>query len=201
MGRTPIPDSKMDYSLNSELWRYFGVEPPKGEPKTPSVEQAIKPADLPEGTCDSAHAAYNAAACQSYQQAWQKYETDKAEVEAYNQWEEKNTALFNALNNKVAAYNNQFRREIKDYTDFVFERRRYSDQIASSKLGCQQNPKWRNQPNYRRYFYHLWRAEKPPNSQQLPYRKPSQPNPIRRRSCCIECDRSRQRLSNQHHRF
>ena len=123
----------MDYSLNSELWRYFGVEPPKGEPKTPSVEQAIKPADLPEGTCDSAHAAYNAAACQSYQQAWQKYETDKAEVEAYNQWEEKNTALFNALNNKVAAYNNQFRREIKDYTDFVFERRRYSDQIASSK--------------------------------------------------------------------
>ena len=133
LGRTPIPDSKMDYSLNSELWRYFGVEPPKGEPKTPSVAQAIKPADLPEGTCDSAHAAYNAAACQSYQQAWQKYETDKAEVEAYNQWEEKNTALFNALNNKVAAYNNQFRREIKDYTDFVFERRRYSDQIASSK--------------------------------------------------------------------
>ena len=191
LGRTPIPDSKMDYSLNSELWRYFGVEPPKGEPKTPSVEQAIKPADLPEGTCDSAHAAYNAAACQSYQQAWQKYETDKAEIETYTQWEEKNTALFNALNDKVAAYNNQFRREIKDYTDFVFERRRYSDQIASSKPGCQQNPKWRNQPNYRRYFYHLWRAEKPSNSQQLPYRKPSQPNPIRRRSCCIECDRSR----------
>ena len=123
----------MDYSLNSELWRYFGVEPPKGEPKTPSVEQAIKPADLPEGTCDSAHAAYNAAACQAYQQAWQKYETDKAEIETYTQWEEKNTALFNALNDKVAAYNNQFRREIKDYTDFVFERRRYRDQIATSK--------------------------------------------------------------------
>ena len=133
LGRTPIPDSKMDYSLNSELWRYFGVEPPKGEPKTPSVAQAIKPADLPEGTCDSAHAAYNAAACQSYQQAWQKYETDKAEIETYTQWEEKNTALFNALNDKVAAYNNQFRREIKDYTDFVFERRRYRDQIATSK--------------------------------------------------------------------
>ena len=133
LGKTPIPDSKMDYSLNSELWRYFGVEPPKGEPKTPSVAQAIKPADLPEGTCDSAHAAYNAAACQAYQQAWQKYETDKAEIETYTQWEEKNTALFNALNDKVAAYNNQFRREIKDYTDFVFERRRYRDQIATSK--------------------------------------------------------------------
>ena len=39
------------------------------------------------------------------------------------------------MNEKVAAYNNQFHREIKDYTDFVFERRRYRDQIASSKPG------------------------------------------------------------------
>ena len=135
LGRTPIPDSKMDYSPNSELWRYFGIEPPKGGPKIPSVEKAEKPAALPEGTCDSAHASYNAAACQSYQQAWQKYETDKAEIEAYTQWEDQNAALFNALNEKVAAYNNQFHREIKDYTDFVFERRRYRDQIASSKPG------------------------------------------------------------------
>ena len=135
LGRTPIPDSKMDYSPNSKLWRYFGIEPPKGEPKIPSVEKAEKPAALPEGTCDSAHASYNAAACQSYQQAWQKYETDKAEIEAYTQWEEQNAALFNALNDKVAAYNSQFHREIKDYTDFVFERRRYRDQIASSKPG------------------------------------------------------------------
>jgi len=112
LGRTPIPDSKMDYSPNSELWRYFGIEPPKGGPKIPSVEKAEKPTALPEGTCDSAHASYNAAACQSYQQAW-----------------------LNALNEKVAAYNNQFHREIKDYTDFVFERRRYRDQIASSKPG------------------------------------------------------------------
>jgi len=59
-----------------------------------------KPAALPEGTCDSAHASYNAAACQSYQQAWQKYETDKAEIEAYTQWEDQNAALFNALNEK-----------------------------------------------------------------------------------------------------
>ena len=135
LGRTPIPDSKMDYSPNSELWRYFGIEPPKGGPKIPSVEKAEKPAALPEGTCDSAHASYNAAACQSYQQAWQKYETDKAEIEAYTQWEDQNAALFNALNDKVAAYNSQFHREIKDYTDFVFERRRYRDQIASSKPG------------------------------------------------------------------
>ena len=135
LGRTPIPDSKMDYSPNSELWRYFGIEPPKGGPKIPSVEKAEKPAALSEGTCDSAHASYNAAACQSYQQAWQKYETDKAEIEAYTQWEDQNAALFNALNEKVAAYNNQFHREIKDYTDFVFERRRYRDQIASSKPG------------------------------------------------------------------
>ena len=135
LGRTPIPDSKMDYSPNSELWRYFGIEPPKGGPKIPSVEKAEKPTALPEGTCDSAHASYNAAACQSYQQAWQKYETDKAEIEAYTQWEDQNAALFNALNEKVAAYNNQFHREIKDYTDFVFERRRYRDQIASSKPG------------------------------------------------------------------
>ena len=135
LGRTPIPDSKMDYSPNSKLWRYFGIEPPKGGPKIPSVEKAEKPAALPEGTCDSAHASYNAAACQSYQQAWQKYETDKAEIEAYTQWEDQNAALFNALNDKVAAYNSQFHREIKDYTDFVFERRRYRDQIASSKPG------------------------------------------------------------------
>ena len=135
LGRTPIPDSKMDYSPNSELWRYFGIEPPKAEPKVPSVAEAVEPAALPEGTCDGTHAAYNAAACQAYQQAWQKYETDKAEIETYTQWEEKNTALFNALNDKVAAYNNQFHREIKDYTDFVFERRRYRDQIASSKPG------------------------------------------------------------------
>ena len=39
------------------------------------------------------------------------------------------------MNDKVAAYNSQFHREIKDYTDFVFERRRYRDQIASSKPG------------------------------------------------------------------
>ncbi|ROW32387.1 hemagglutinin repeat-containing protein, partial [Neisseria animalis] len=140
-GRTPIPDSLIDYSADSKLWAYFGLEAPQGEPPVPNVseqdfeadgETLKKPAEPPAGSCDSTSASYDAALCNAYEAAQAKYESDLAELAAYNQWEEANSAAFEALSAKIDAYNNSFQREIKDFTELKFTRRKYQDQVGKS---------------------------------------------------------------------
>lgn len=131
LGSTPIPDTQLDYSENSPLWAYFGIEAPKNRPKLPQTENPVKPQKI-NGICDNTSAAYHAAACGQYHQALAKYHADMADIEAYRVWEELNGAKFEALSSKVAQYNSRLRSTIRNFTRIRFTRRYYADQVGSS---------------------------------------------------------------------
>ncbi len=129
---------KFNYDIDDPVWAYFGVTAPQAEPtQQPQSEEEPQPPVEPyhSGYCAAGSPNAIQAVCVTYQEQMAAYAQEKSIYDTYQAWITQNIPLYDALEEKIDAYNARFRVEIKDFTHYLFKRYQFEDQVASSKPG------------------------------------------------------------------